>query len=162
MNILAVDAASRCGWALSMCGTLESGVEDFSLRRGESPGARFLRFRKWLHDVSDLCRRQTGRDLEPIAFEQAHHRGGHATELLVGLTTRLQEHQATIAGCECIGIHSGSLKKHATGKGNAKKPEMILAAQQRWGVAPRDDNEADALMLLAFALAHYGARALEN
>ena len=155
MNILAVDAASKCGWALSMSGALESGVEDFSLRRGESPGARFLRFRKWLLDMSELCRRQTGRDLELIVYEQAHHRGGAATEVCVGLTTRLQEHQAGIAGCECVAVHTATLKKRATGRGNAKKPEMIAAARERWGIVPSDDNHADALCLLALGLDQY-------
>ena len=60
MNILAVDPGSKLGWALQMgAGAVESGVEDFSLRRGESPGARFLRFRRWLQDVDALTIRKT-------------------------------------------------------------------------------------------------------
>ena len=45
-----------------------------------------------------------------------------------------------------------TLKKHATGSGRAKKPEMIKAARAR-GWNPKDDNEADALWLLDLARA---------
>jgi len=39
------------------------------------------------------------------------------------------------------------IKKHATGKGNASKDEMVASARAR-GHAPTDDNEADALARL--------------
>ena len=45
----------------------------------------------------------------------------------------------------------GTIKKHATGKGNASKDEMV-AAMRLLGHEPADDNEADALALLYFAL----------
>ena len=46
----------------------------------------------------------------------------------------------------------GTIKKHATGKGNADKAAMV-AAMHALGHAPADDNEADALALLYWALA---------
>jgi hypothetical protein len=45
------------------------------------------------------------------------------------------------------GVGVGTIKKSATGRGNAGKPEMI-AAMRRLGHLPDDDNEADALALL--------------
>jgi Holliday junction resolvasome RuvABC endonuclease subunit len=45
----------------------------------------------------------------------------------------------------------GTIKKHATGKGNAGKDQMIEAMQLR-GHPVTDDNEADALALLHCAL----------
>jgi len=48
------------------------------------------------------------------------------------------------------------IKKHATGKGNAGKAAMIAAARAR-GFDPQDDNEADALALLAWATAQEDA-----
>ena len=45
----------------------------------------------------------------------------------------------------------GTIKKHATGKGNASKDEMVASARAR-GHAPTDDNEADALALLHWAV----------
>jgi len=156
VNILAVDPGNHLGWALSMDTTLESGVEDLGLRRGESPGARFLRFRRWLSDVDQLAARSTGEGLALIAYEQPHHRGGHATEVGHGFSTRLQEHAAATPGCECVAIHSSTLKKHATGSGRAGKAEMIAAARVRWSLEPTDDNHADALMILSWALEQYG------
>lgn len=49
------------------------------------------------------------------------------------------------------GVPVGTIKKHATGKGNAGKDEMILAVTQR-GHSPSDDNEADALAILHWAI----------
>jgi hypothetical protein len=159
MNVLAVDPGSTLGWALSMNGIVESGVEDFSLRRGESPGARFLRFRRWLFDIDELAIRTTGRGLALVVYEMAHHRGGAATEVACGFTTRLQEHAAATSGCECVAVHSARLKKATTGRGNVGKAEMVAAARKRWNLEPTDDNHADALCLLALALELYGPAA---
>ena len=41
--------------------------------------------------------------------------------------------------------------KHAAGKGNADKVSMIAAARAR-GYSPADDNEADAIAILRWAL----------
>ena len=49
------------------------------------------------------------------------------------------------------GVGVGTIKKSATGRGNAGKPEMI-AAMRRLGHLPDDDNEADALALLYFSM----------
>jgi hypothetical protein len=48
----------------------------------------------------------------------------------------------------------GTIKRHATGKGNANKGLMIAAMRAR-GHSPADDNEADALALLYWAIEKY-------
>lgn len=40
-----------------------------------------------------------------------------------------------------------TLKKYASGKGNAKKQEMLLQIYKRWGVEFSDDNAADSYAL---------------
>jgi Holliday junction resolvasome RuvABC endonuclease subunit len=45
----------------------------------------------------------------------------------------------------------GTLKKHATGRGNADKAAMIAAMRTK-GFRPADDNEADALALHGVAV----------
>jgi Holliday junction resolvasome RuvABC endonuclease subunit len=45
----------------------------------------------------------------------------------------------------------GTIKKHATGKGNASKEEVITA-MRAMGHAVTDDNEADALAILHWAI----------
>ena len=49
------------------------------------------------------------------------------------------------------GVPVGTIKRHATGKGNAPKEAMIAAARGR-GFSPADDNEADAIALLLWAV----------
>ena len=44
-----------------------------------------------------------------------------------------------------------TLKKYASGKGNAKKQEMLLQIYKRWGVEFNDDNAADAYALARLA-----------
>jgi len=48
-------------------------------------------------------------------------------------------------------INLMTIKKHATGKGNAKKPDMQAAAKDRWGVDFSED-EADACWIAAYAM----------
>jgi Holliday junction resolvasome RuvABC endonuclease subunit len=45
----------------------------------------------------------------------------------------------------------GTIKRHVAGKGNADK-EAVIAAVRTRGFDPKDDNEADALALLDWAL----------
>ena len=45
----------------------------------------------------------------------------------------------------------GTIKRFATGKGNADKAAVIDAIRSR-GFAPRDYNEADALAILLWAI----------
>ena len=50
---------------------------------------------------------------------------------------------------------SKEIKKFATGKGNAGKPAVIKAAQDKLGYQGENDNEADALWLLELAKNDY-------
>ena len=58
---------------------------------------------------------------------------------------------AELRGVPYQGVPVGTIKIHATGKGNAPKEAMIAAARAR-GFAPADDNEADALAILLWAI----------
>ncbi len=53
-------------------------------------------------------------------------------------------------------VPPSSVKKYATGKGNATKPDMRVALLQRAGIDERDDNRVDAWWLRSAALDHYG------
>lgn len=146
MNILALDLATVTGWASNVDG-LRSGTQTFDLRRGESPGMRFLRLRSWLREIHGLLG-----DLDVIVFEQAHQRGGHATAVAYGLQAEVLSFAAE-HGIETSPVHTATLKKAATGNGRASKVDMLEAARAR-GWSPTDDNEADALHLLAYAEAN--------
>lgn len=151
MIILGVDCGTKTGWALYESETgriIESGVQDFSKRRGESNGLMFLRFRKWICEMIAIG------GVGLIGYERAHFRGGAATEIGVGMQTRVQE-AAAERGLEAAPVHTGTLKKFATGKGNSGKRAMVAAAFMFLGRRAVDDNEADAVHIARWTASEY-------
>jgi Holliday junction resolvasome RuvABC endonuclease subunit len=107
---------------------------------------RYLRFKRWLTEI-----KQTTDGLDAVYFEEVRrHAGVDAAHAYGGfmahLTAWCEHHQIPYQG-----VPVGTIKKHATGKGNAGKADMIAAMRAR-GFNPADDNEADALALLGWAL----------
>lgn len=151
MNILTLDVGTKTGWASLYQGHVESGVHEFSLGRGDSPGMRFLRFRSFLVDMLTM----TKPDL--VTYERAHMRGGFATDLLVGMTSRVQE-ECAVRNINCEAVHSGTLKKFATGSGRAQKDAMRRHASIRFDRNVESDDEADALCLLDLAMKTTGGQ----
>jgi len=60
-----------------------------------------------------------------------------------------------------VEIPPSNVKKYATGKGNAGKPEMLAAAIRRLDLETTDDNVIDATWLRLMALDHYGFSPVE-
>lgn len=147
-KILALDLGTTTGWALRLSdGTLTSGVVNFKPQRFEGGGMRYLRFRRWLNEL-----KQTDGDIHAVYFEEVRRHAGvdaaHAYGgLLAHLTAWCEHHNIAYQG-----VPVGTIKKFATGKGNANKAQMIDAVQE-WGHAPADDNEADALAIMHWAIA---------
>lgn len=137
MNILALDLATKTGWAHS---SGASGVQDFAPRRGDSPGMRWIEFRAWLNRLLDSA------PTDVIAYEQAHHRGGAATHVAHSLISAV-EVIAAERGIEVTNRHTATIKKHALGSGRGDKADMMIAACRR-GWSLTDDNECDAMWLL--------------
>ena len=147
-TILALDLGTTTGWALrGSDGAITSGSAGFRPQRFEGGGMRFLRFKRWLAELKDM----TG-GIHALYFEEvrrhvstdaAHAYGG----FLATLTAWCEHHQIPYQG-----VPVGTIKKHATGKGNASKDD-VLSAMRALGHAPTDDNEADALALLRWAIA---------
>ena len=146
INILALDLATITGWA-SSDGT--SGVQSFKPRRGDSPGVRYLNLRAWLSEMYEII------PFELIVYEQPLHRGGHATEVLVGMATTVQAWAAE-HGVETTTRRPDEIKKYALGKGKGSKLSMILACEKKFGIEPQDDNHADALFLLSLVMSDLG------
>lgn len=90
----------------------------------------------------------------PIAaiwFEEVRrHAGTDAAHIYGGLMATLTS-WAELRGVPYQGVPVGTIKRHATGKGNAPKEAMIAAARAR-GFSPADDNEADAIAILHWAI----------
>ena len=146
-SILALDLGTHTGWALSSRdSTITSGTEHFKPQRFEGGGMRYLRFKRWLTEV-----KQCADGLDSIYFEEVRRHAGidaaHAYGGFMATLTAWCEHH----GIPYQGVPVGTIKKHATGKGNAGKAEMVAAATAH-GHTPQDDNEADALALLHWAI----------
>ena len=152
MKILALDMATKTGWAILQDGHwFESGVQDFTKGRGESNGLMFLRFRNWIGKMM-----QDFGPFDLLAYEKAHFRGGAATEICVGLQTHAQGVAAEVQ-IECAPVATMTLKKLSCGTGKADKPMMVVAASKLMSRPPIDDNEADAVLVGKWAWDQYGA-----
>ena len=145
MKILSLDIATKTGWATNIAGK-KSGVAIFEQKRGESPGIRFLRCRAWLGSIHNLI----GGYPELMVYEQPHHRGGAATSIIIGLLTEVLAFAAA-REIDLMTVHSATLKKFATGNGRANK-DLMIDASKNFGWDPKDDNEADASLLLEYAM----------
>lgn len=145
--ILALDLGTTTGWALrSHDGLITSGTVSLRPGRYDGGGMRYLRFRTWLDGVL----RDSGA-IATIWFEEVRrHAGTDASHIYGGLLAILSA-WAEQRDIPYQGVPVGTIKRHATGKGNADKAAMIAAVRAR-GFHPADDNEADAIALLLWAL----------
>ena len=107
---------------------------------------RYLRFRGWLDELARL-----GGPIDRIAFDEIRRHvstdSSHVYGSLLATLTAWAE-QNTIP---YEGVPVGTIKRFATGRGNADKAAMVAAMTAR-GFHPADDNEADALALLLWAI----------
>jgi Holliday junction resolvasome RuvABC endonuclease subunit len=147
MQLLALDLGTSCGWCLTNGSLFSSGVWRLAAGRFEGGGMRYLRFRNLLKEMFDLGK------VDRVAYEEVRmHLGTDAAHLYGGFQAVLTE-ECELRGIPYQGIPVGTIKKHATGKGNAKKDAMIEAAHQKWPAANiSDDNEADARHLADFII----------
>jgi len=159
MQILALDLGTKTGVAWTFWDVYQWCQWDLKPSRHESPGMRFINFRKSLADAV------IGLEPDMVLYEEVRrHRGVDAAHAYGGFLAVMQEVLDRRA-VPYKGVPVGTIKKHATGKGNANKTAMIEAAlellvarEQRTADATRPitDNEADAIHLLDWGLQEYG------
>lgn len=153
-TVLALDLGTTVGWALRMGDhSILSGTQTFRPGRFEGGGMRYLRFTDWLVEVA-----MRAHGIRRVVFEEVRrHAGTDAAHVYGGflgtLTAWCEEHEIPYQG-----VPVGTIKRFATGKGNADKAAMIAAVRAR-GFTPADDNEADAIALLLWATDLQGGRA---
>lgn len=149
-NLLALDLGRKTGWALLTPSGIHSGVEEFKPSRFESSGMALLRFRSFLSSINGQSN-----GLGLCVFEEVRrHKGTTAAhtygEFLGQLKAWADEDSIKVP---YLGVPVGTIKKFATGKGNANKAMVIKAVQEKFGHPDvTDDNEADALALLHWAI----------
>ena len=141
-NLLALDLGTKCGYAFGTADRLfmVSGVWKLHQDRFAGGGMRYLRFRQRLEEMLAV------QPISEVVFEEVRrHAATDAAHVYGGLMATLT------AWCEqnnipYQGVPVGTIKKFATGKGNASKDDVI-AAVRGWGYEPESDDEADALAL---------------
>ena len=149
--VLALDLGTITGWALrGRDGTASSGTVSFRPDRFEGGGMRYLRFKHWLTEL-----KSTASIIDAVYLEEVRrHAGTNAAHIYGGFLAHVTawcEHH----GIPYQGVPVGTIKRHVTGKGNASK-EAVIAAVCGRGFVPADDNEADAIALLLWAMEHSG------
>jgi Holliday junction resolvasome RuvABC endonuclease subunit len=144
---LALDLGTTTGWAMRpQLGNIAHGFVSLKPQRCEGGGMRYLRFKRWLSELQAMSG-----EVQSVYFEEVRrHAGVDAAHVYGGLLATLT------AWCEhhnipYLGVPVGTIKKHATGKGNAGK-DQVIAAMRALGHPVSDDNEADALALLHWAI----------
>lgn len=146
--ILAIDPATRLGWALfGRDGQVTSGA--VQLGQGSAAAARIVDFDAWIQ--SRMRPLSWGRGVlayeEPVARFRGHMRVAAHLEAVALLTARRQ------GVAEILTASPTDVKSHATGDSRASKDAVVAAMRERWGRPDlEDDNEADALALLSLVL----------
>ena len=146
-TILALDLGTITGWALRGFDSLiTSGTASFKPGRYDGGGMRYLRFTNWLTEIDRLSG-----PIATIWYEEVRrHAGTDAAHVYGGLMASLTS-WGELRGVPYEGVPVGTIKKYLTGQGNAPKQAMIDAARKR-GFNPADDNEADAIAILLWAI----------
>ncbi|WP_249417478.1 crossover junction endodeoxyribonuclease RuvC [Pusillimonas minor] len=144
--ILALDLGTKTGYAIrNRDGKTIHGTEAFTPRKSWTPGQRWQRFRSWLSTA--IVQHQVNH----IAYEDVKRHVGTDAAHVYGAFLALVEMLADSHSLTLQPVGVGTVKKHWTGKGNAKKEDMIAEAKRR-GFRPDGDNSADALAILDWAV----------
>jgi hypothetical protein len=116
-TVLALDLGTTTGWALRLGDrSILSGIQTFRPGRFEGGGMRYLRFTNWLVEIA-----MRTHGIRRIVFEEVRrHAGTDAAHVYGGflgtLTSWCEAHQVPYEG-----VAVGTIKRFATGKGNADK-----------------------------------------
>ena len=155
MAVLVLDIATKLGWAVHRgpgCPIPDSGVLSIKQSDDESDSARLLNLWRLLNQFKN-----TYIEIEHVFYEKgiSFGRHGKATQVMHRLFGVL-ELWCALHEIPLDSVNPSTLKKFSTGDGRAEKLDMIIVARRRWpGVSVYDDNQADALMVLSWAMAQY-------
>jgi len=155
VKVLGLDVSTKTGWSHHY-GCVNATMPEIGFCRlaGEiefkklAGMERVLAFSDWLHGRLE----HYAPDL--VVFEGY---GGPVytlrTLMEIGTALRMMCH---IMKVKYVEVQPSSLKKFATGKGGAKKEEIMLAVYKRWGFEAQTNNEADAFVLAKIGTALLG------
>lgn len=144
--VIGLDTATITGVCiLGEDGSINAFEQKFKDLQGIARVDAFLRFIDTLCDGYNDIGHIAGVCIEGYGYANAHTL---ATLVEVGTGVRLGLHVNNITP---IVVAPNTLKKFATGKGNAKKDQIMLAVYKRWGYDSKTNNIADAFVLAKIA-----------
>ena len=180
---LGLDLATNCGYAYAVHRTpaawefnpWQMGVWDLAAGRYDTGGIIFLKLRRFLYEVNPALvfyedvKYTPAEAITKFNAAQALARAATSAELIGALKMTL------VAWCtdhkvDCTGVPIGTIKKLATGKGNANKELVIEACNQTFGTnfdptaykTTGADNVADAAWVLRTGLDEFGEAVIRN
>jgi Holliday junction resolvasome RuvABC endonuclease subunit len=151
-TILALDLGIQTGWCIKhtngnvYSGSVFLGNEVKSRTKNDPKGKKLLTFQQFLYEIHEKYL------IDIIYYEHvvnhntsnstyvAHAYGGY----LAILTAWCEQEQIPYTG-----VNPGTIKKHLTGNGKAKK-EIIIDAVKALGYYPHDHNQADAIAIMEY------------
>lgn len=147
LNVLALDLGTSLGWAVATReGKQRSGSLELKPTKLGGNGKRWMAYREWLTSIA----REVG-GIHAVYHEDVKNHAGTIAAHVYGGYLAMTEAWCAANNIPLYGVGVGTIKKHFTGKGNAKKDAMIAEAERR-GVKVIDDNHADALAILSYAI----------
>ena len=145
---LGLDFGSDLGWALGHAGLVASGVVNVRAAKTEPRALRYVYFREFVEGL--MVNPSNPALVTRVVYEMPFIRRTATRTLMIGFATRVHE-LCAIHGARYYEVHALTLKKYATGYGRAEKSHMVRLAKERWpDQTIADDNQADALWLLAY------------
>ena len=158
MMILALDPATETGWALYHCGKTTSGsysVKPLHATKKRQAEPEHYRCRNMWSWLAQTCLLYGFPNL--IVFESLEGfvaKGKKAAQVNNELRGVIKAF-AGVNDIALLAVQPADVKRFATGKGNADKVEMVNAAQVKYGYMGDNHNEADAILILQWALKYY-------
>jgi crossover junction endodeoxyribonuclease RuvC len=143
-TILSLDLGVKTGWSLSKNSVITSGTEFFKEGKTSNGGLKFILFSKFLSRFEEF-------EIDDVYYEEVkRHAGTYAAHVYGGFQSHL------MAWClhknvNLHGVGVKTIKKFITGNGNADK-QMVINSVISNGFSPKDDNEADSIALLLYAM----------
>lgn len=144
--VIGIDPGTHCGYAalyvdsripMAEC----HGTWDLAGKRHDGSGMRYLRLRRELVALIRIARPAA------LAYEEVRRHAGTSAAHVYGGCVAVITSVCEELGVPYQSVPVGVVKRHATGKGNACKDDMMHAADERWRVALDSDDHADALWI---------------
>lgn len=148
MRVVGIDQ-SYTGFGFSVDG--ESKKRSFPASRYPNDVERLWQVRQWFREWLEL---QDNAGVDLVVMEGYANAAKFGREMAGELGGVVKLVTLDVINIPPVVVPPTSLKKFVTGKGNAKKNEMLLGVFKRWGAEFTDDNQADAYSLEKFGHAY--------